>query len=147
MSSLLRRITQRGGQHSSSVRQTRNSAETSEQQRPAPATEILTLKRTCEDKPPGISRANSLGVSTESSLPLRSPQSPQAPLSPSSSQSSSPRTPRWARLLGPVAASMTSALVSQAHRVCDSTRFIRVDYTIGKQLGSGRFASVREGVR
>jgi serine/threonine protein kinase len=41
---------------------------------------------------------------------------------------------------------MTDMLVSKARRVGDSSRFIRMDYTIGEQLGAGASATVRRGV-
>lgn len=99
------------------------------------------LARTCEERPAGIQRASSLG---DRAPPHEEGGSNRPPLSP---QATTPRSPLLgARLIGPAASSMTSALVPKAQRVCDSSRFIRLDYTIGSQLGAGRFASVRRGV-
>ena len=92
------------------------------------------LNRTCEERPAGIQRASSLEAAHHSPSP----------------QATTPRTPRspllGGSLLGPAASSMTRTLVPKAQRVCDSQRFIRLDYTIGSILGAGRFASVRRGV-
>ena len=93
-------------------------------EQPAPGT---TLSRTCEAKAPGITRARSGGAGA-------------------ATPAQTPRSLVGGNLLGPATARMTDALVPRAQRVCDSARFIRLDYTIGKQLGAGAFASVRRGV-
>ena len=97
------------------------------------------LHRTCEDRPP-IQRAASLDrAAASASHGQRDLHNPLL-------HTSSPRSPLLGgRLLGPAVEKMTNALVPRAQRVCDSSRFIRLDYTIGRRLGAGRFASVREG--
>ena len=85
-------------------------------EQPAPGT---TLSRTCEAKAPGITRARSGGAGA-------------------ATPAQTPRSLVGGNLLGPATARMTDALVPRAQRVCDSARFIRLDYTIGKQLGAPR---------
>jgi serine/threonine protein kinase len=102
--------------------------------RPEAQPRALTLLRTCEEKEPGITRANSVGARRE------------ARPSPSQDRPWTARSLIGGSFIGPAAAKMTSALVPRAQRVCESTRFIRLDYTIGRALGAGCFASVRAGV-
>lgn len=91
----------------------------------------LTLMRTCEEKPPRSSRASSAerARSTNTNAPPHTP-----------------RSLRGGRFIGPTAESLTKMLVSKENRVCESTRFIRMDYTIEHQVGAGRFATVRLGI-
>jgi len=91
----------------------------------------LTLMRTCEERPPRISRANS----AERARPTNTNAPPRTP-----------RSLRGGRFIGPTAESLTKMLVSKDNRVCESTRFIRMDYTIEHQVGAGRFATVRMGI-
>jgi serine/threonine protein kinase len=94
------------------------------------------LHRTCEERPAGIQRASSLEAAHRSPIPQATTRTPRTPRSPLLGGS----------LLGPAASSITRTLVPKAQRVCDSPRFIRLDFTIGSILGAGRFASVRRGV-
>ena len=84
----------------------------------------MTLTRTCEAKAPGLTRAQSAGP-------------PATRHGPGGANPPRPRPLVGGSLIGPATAMMTNMFVSKAKRVSDSSRFIRMDYTIGEQLGAG----------
>jgi calcium/calmodulin-dependent protein kinase I len=98
---------------------------------------VVTLTRTCEAKAPGLTRAQSSGPPATRRGPGGANPPPTTPR---------PRPLVGGSLIGPATAKLTDMLVSKAMRVSDSSRFIRMDYTIGEQLGAGASATVRRGV-
>lgn len=107
--------------------------------RPAAPPRALTLLRTCEEVEPVITRAKSASSWHEArSSPSQDTAARRPP--------GNPRRLMGGSFIGPAVAGLTRGLLPKAQRVCESTRFIRLDYTIGRALGAGCFASVRAGV-